>query len=110
MNLESRHFINGVEIRPKDADDIGLKLDWSGDTEEAELNTDSIVLENMAKKLVLYHINQLGVFEGLPYTYMIGNFSLEYYIDFTQNPIISGKGDSQIEVKIVRRRAIDWFR
>jgi hypothetical protein len=110
MNLESRHFINGVEIRPKNADDIGLKMDWSGDTEEAELTTDSIVLENMAKKLVLDHIDQNGVFEGIPYTFMVGNFSLEYYIDLLENAEISGKGDSSLEVKIKRRKAIDWFR
>lgn len=110
MNLESRHFINGVEIRPKNADDIGLKMDWSGNTEEAELTTDSIVLENLAKKLVIEHIETLGIFEGLPYTFMVGNFSLDYYIDLTDNPLISGVGDSAVEVTIKRRRAIDWFK
>jgi len=110
MNLESRHFINGIEIRPKNGDDIGLKLDWSGETKEAELNTDSIILDNLAKKLVLDHVSQFGVFEGIPYTFMVGTFSLDYYIDLTENPIMSGKGDSSIEVTIKRRKAIDWFK
>jgi len=110
MNLESRHYINGIEIRPKNGDEIGLKMDWSGDTEEAELNTDSIILENKAKQLVISHIETLGIFEGIPYTFQVGNFSLEYYIDLTENPEISGVGDSSLEVKIKRRKAIDWFR
>ena len=110
MNLESRHFINNIEIRPKNGDEIGLKLDWSGETEEAELNTDSIILENLAKKLVTDHIEQYGIFEGIPYTFMVGNFSLDYYIDLTDNPQISGTGDSAVEVKIKRRKAIDWFK
>jgi len=110
MNLESKHFINNIEIRPKNADEIGLKLDWSGDTQEAELTTDSIVLENLGKKLVLDHIATNGVFEGIPYTFMVGNYTLEYYIDLLESAEISGVGDSAIEVKIKRRKAIDWFR
>ena len=41
---------------------------------------------------------------------MVGNFSLDYYIDLTDNPLISGVGDSAVEVTIKRRRAIDWFK
>ena len=48
LNLESKHFINGIEIRPKDADKISVKMDWTGDAQEAELSVDSLILENKA--------------------------------------------------------------
>lgn len=108
-NLESQHFINGIEIRPKDADQIGLKLDFTGDIKEAELTVDSIVLENLAKKIVIEHIDTYGVFEGIPYTYKINNFTLEYYIKLIDDPRISGVGDSSIEVKIERRYSVNKF-
>jgi hypothetical protein len=81
--FESKHFINGIEVRPKDADEIGIELDWTGDAQETELNVDSLILENDAKRLVLDHIATYGVFEGLPYTFQINTFTLEYYIDLT---------------------------
>ena len=108
--IESKHFINNQEVRPKDADLIGLKLDWIGDAQETELNVDTLVLENKAKKLVLDHVNTYGVFEGVPYTFQINNFSLNYYIDLTDpNTKISGVGDSSIEVTIKKRKGISTF-
>tara|TARA_R110002051_G_scaffold48130_1_gene94752 strand:- start:29 stop:1753 length:1725 start_codon:yes stop_codon:yes gene_type:complete len=108
-NLESRHFINGTEIRPKDADKIGIKLDWTADAQEAELSVDSLILENKAKKLVLDHIDTLGVFEGIPYTYQINNLTIDYYLKLIDDPKISGVGDSAIEVNIHRRRSVNKF-
>ena len=108
-NLESKHFINGTEIRPKDADKIGIKLDWTGDAEEAELNVDSLILENLAKKLVIDHIDSNGIFEGIPYTYQLNNLTLDYYIQLIDDPRISGVGDSGVEVNIHRRHSINKF-
>lgn len=105
----TKHWINGIEIRPVNADDIGFKLDWTGDPREAELTIDSIRLANKAKALVLEHLNTIGPFEGLPYTVQAGTTILEYYIDFTEGPELSGEGDSEIEVTIKRRKAADWF-
>jgi hypothetical protein len=108
--FESKHFINGIEVRPKDADEIGIELDWTGDAQETELNVDSLILENDAKRLVLDHIATYGVFEGLPYTFQINTFTLEYYIDLTDLATkISGFGDSGIEVKIKKRRGLATF-
>jgi len=109
-NLESKHFINGTEIRPKDADKIGVKLDWTKDNAiELELSVDSIILENKAKKLVLDHIDTYGIFEGIPYTFQINQFSLEYFIELVDDPRISGRGDSSIEVNIKRRGSVNKF-
>lgn len=110
MALETKHYINGIEVRPVNADSIGFEMDWTGDILEAELNTDSIVLATEARALVLNHINTLGVFEGVPYRVEIGTTVLDYYIDLTDSPLISGEGDSTIEVKIKRRKALDYFK
>ena len=106
MNIETKHFINGTEVRPLNADSIGFKIDFTQDYNQPELNTDAIILTNEAKQLVLNHIENYGVFEGIPYTVKFGNTSLEYYIDLTENPQI---GDSEIEVKIKRRNSVLHF-
>jgi len=105
----TKHWINGTEIRPVNAHEIGFKLDWTGDPREAELTIDTIILANKAKALVMEHLATIGPFEGLPYTVQAGTTILEYYIDFTENPELSGEGDSDIEVTIKRRKAADWF-
>jgi len=106
MSIETKHFINGIEIRPLNADSIGFKIDFTQDYNQPELNTDAIVLTNEAKDLVLSHIDTYGVFEGIPYTVKFANTTLEYYIDLTENPQI---GDSEIEVKIKRRSSVLHF-
>ena len=110
MSLENEYFIAGIPVRPVNADEIGVKLDWTGEAQEAELSVDSIQLSGKGKKLVLDHIAQLGVFEGLPFTAKIGGYIIEYFIDLTEDPRISGKGDSTIEVSIFRREAVKAFR
>ena len=108
-NLESKHFIDGTEIRPKNADTIGIKMDWTGQAIEAEMSVDSLILENHAKRVVLEHIDNFGIFEGIPYTFQIGTLTLEYYLELVDDPKISGKGDSAIEVNILRRYSVDNF-
>jgi hypothetical protein len=104
---QMKHYVNGVEIAPVNADNIGIRLDFTGDAKEAELNVDSIVLTNDAYKAVMSHINgSLGLFEGIPYIVEIGSIQLDYFIDLTDNAMFS---DSEVELKIRKRRAIDWF-
>lgn len=110
MSLETTYLIDGENFRPVNADDIGITMDWTGDIQEAELNTDTIVLSNRARQIVLNRIEQQGVFQGIPILIQVGNTALEYYIDLQQTPRISGFGDSEIEVSIKRRRSINWFR
>lgn len=101
-----KHYINGIEIRPKNADVIGVRLDFTGDWEEAELNVDSITLTNEAYSEVMSHVAQLGLFEGIPYTVTIGTLQLDYFVNMTQSAQFS---DSAVECKIQRRRATNWF-
>lgn len=103
---ETQHYINGIEVTPKNADSIGFTIDYTTDYNLPELNTDSIILTTEARKIVLNHINSLGVFEGIPYMVKILDIELDYYIDLTDAPII---GDSEIEVKIKRRKSVLSF-
>lgn len=104
--IQTKHYINDTEIRPLNADTIGFVVDYTADYNLPELNTDSIVLVNEARQIVLDHIANLGVFEGIPYTVEVLGISLDYFIDLTENPRIS---DSQIEVKIKRRKSVETF-
>ena len=108
--IETRYFINGVEIRPVNADEIGFKMDFTKGWAEAELTIDSVILANEAKQMVIDHSQTLGFHEGIPLTVEVGGVTLEYYIDLTDNPLFSDAGGSTIEVKIKRRKAINWFR
>ncbi len=110
MILETTYLIAGEVFRPLNADDIGIRADWVGDITEAELNTDTLILSNRAKKIALDFLGQNGAFQGIPVIIQVGNTTLEYYIDFKNNPKLSGVGDSQIEVSIERRRSVKWFR
>lgn len=102
-----KHYVNGVEVMPANGDNIGIRLDFTGDAKEAELNVDSIVLTNEAYSAVMSHLNgSLGLFEGIPYNVEIGGLQLDYFIDLTENAKFS---DSAVEVKIKKRRAVDWF-
>jgi len=111
MNLLPVFDYNGSTFVPSNAEEIGVKLDWTGDAREAELTVDSILLENDGKRFVLEHIEALGIFEGMPITATIGGIQIDYYIDLTDaNTKISANGDGAIEVTIKRRKAVDWFR
>ena len=88
MAAETQHFIKGTLVRPDNADDIGFKFDWTKDINEAELTTDSVILSNDAKRIVLEHIETNGIYEGIPYEAQVGSTTLEYYIDLTYSPKI----------------------
>ena len=115
MSLETKYFFDGgVEFRPVNADKIGVKFDWTRNILEAELTTDAIILSdtpsNPAKSFVMAHYNTLGAYQGLPITVQFGAVSVDYYIDTSEQPKFSGEGDSKIEVKIKRRKAVDYFK
>lgn len=106
MITQIKHFIGETEIRPENANTIGLKFDFSGDPKEAELSTDRIVLSQNAYRLVQAHKASIGLFEGVPYRVVIGTVEIQYFIDLTENPMFT---DSNVEVSIKRRFAVDWF-
>lgn len=105
--IPTQFYINGLEHRPVNADSIGFKLDFTSAWQEAELNVDNVVLANEARDAVMLHMATLGPFEGIPYTIKIGDTILEYYIDLADSARFT---DVDVEVKIKRRKAVDWFK
>ena len=103
-----RHFLNDIEITPRNRDSIGVVSDFSDNPNELQLNIDSIVLPREAFTIVQQHIQTIGVFQGIPYkVQMEGGISLDYYVDLTDQPIFRSY---EVEVKIKKRSGIDNFR
>ena len=102
-----KHYINGVEIRPVNAENMGIKWDFTGNAEQSELNYDSLILTNDAYKSIMEHVNNsVGIFEGVPYTVEIGTFTFECFIDLTNASKFS---DSEMECQIRLRNSFSWF-
>jgi len=102
-----RHFINDIEITPRNVLTIGLNSDFTGRPENLEISADRILLPREALTVVQDHINTQGIFEGIPYRIeTISGEILEYYIDLTQNAVFK---TYEIEVSINRRQGKDNF-
>jgi len=107
-NYEFRHFINGIEVVPVGAENIGIKLDFMSDISEGELTTDTLKLTNAAYREVNMHVNSgEGLFEGIPYEIKVGSVTLEYFVNLTEGAIFA---DSYVECKIQKRWALSTFR
>lgn len=108
-----KHYLNGVEISPKDIDNIGFKSDWSksiglADRDSRELypNTTSITLVNEAKELVMNWFSTYGNTMGMPYDMKMADQTVNYFIDFTKKFDVS---DYEVTVTLVRRGAYQSF-
>jgi hypothetical protein len=102
-----KHFLNGVEITPRNRDEIGVVSNFTGDPNELSLSVDSIVLPREGYEIIQQHILTNGVFIGIPYTVeMDGGITLDYYVDLTEKPIIR---QHDCEVTVKRRKGIDDF-
>ena len=102
-----RHFLNNIEISPRNVLDIGLNTNFSGNPEILSIDVDKVKLPREAKTIIQNHIATQGVFEGIPYTIITdGGVSLDYYVDLTEQAIY---GTYEIEVKIKKRKGKDLF-
>jgi len=102
-----RHLLNGVEIAPRNLDSIGVVSNFTGDPEELSISVETVVLPREANQIIRNHIQNNGVFIGIPYVIeMANNVTLEYYIDLTEKPIIK---EHEVEVKLKKRKGIDDF-
>ena len=102
------HYINNIQITPRNRTEIGLISDFSGNPDELSLNTETIILPREAKDIVDQHITSVGLFQGIPYKItMDGGVSLDYFIDLTDGVKVR---QHEIEVKLKRRRFLDDFR
>jgi hypothetical protein len=102
-----RHFLNDIEIAPRNLPEIGLVSDFTDRPNELSLNIDKVILPREARDIIRQHIQSQGVFEGVPYRIETNQgVSLQYYVDLTEESIFR---DYEIEVKIKRRYAKDNF-
>ena len=102
-----RHFLNGIEISPRNVLEIGLETNFTGNPSILSIDTDSVKLPREARDIVLSHIATQGVFEGIPYQVQTASgITLDYYVDLTENAIY---GDYDIEVKLKKRKGRDKF-
>ena len=109
-----RHFINGVEITPRNIESIGFVSNWTDSTamsdkdhRDLSLNIDTIILPNEGKREVENWLASMGSFAGIPYQVQLSNGTkIDYYIDLTEQPIYK---DYEVEVKIKRLKNQDNF-
>jgi hypothetical protein len=106
-----KHFLNGIEISPRNREEIGVICDFTGNPDILSVNTDTLVLPREANQLVKQHIQTSGLFVGIPYQIQLdGGINLNYYIDLCDpgsKPIVR---QHEIEVKIKRAKGVDDFR
>jgi len=102
-----RHFLNDIEIAPRNLFDIGVISDFTDRPSELELNVDKLILPREGMSIIQQHIATQGVFEGIPYRVeMEPGITLEYYVDLTEEAVFRSY---EIEVKIKRRKGKDQF-
>lgn len=101
-----RHFLNGIEISPRNLGEIGVKIDYSNRTGELEINTDTIVLPNEGREIIKNHIENVGLFEGIPYQIVVGGQTLDYFVDLTESATFR---TYECEVRIKKRKGKDHF-
>jgi len=102
-----RHFLNEIEITPRNREEIGVISDFTDNPEVLKINVDTIILPREAYGIVKDHILALGLFEGIPYRVQMANgISLNYYVDLTSAPIFRSY---ECELKILRRQSADKF-
>jgi hypothetical protein len=102
-----KHFLNGVEISPRNRSEIGIVSDFSENPDVLKLSTDSVVLPREAFDIVKQHIQTQGIFEGIPYEVQLDSgVNLEMYVDLTDG-VVQRLYD--IEVKLKKRKGQDDF-
>jgi len=114
MAAEAKHFIFNTQIYPANGDDMGFIMNFNDDREgvtQNELSVKTVILTTEAKKIVINEIKSgKGIFQGIPYRVEIEDVIIEYYIDLTDLPKISGEGDADVEVQIKKRKSFAYFK
>ena len=77
-----RHFLNDIEISPRNRDSIGIISEFVDEIRQLKLTTESVILPNEARDIVLNHIQTNGLFEGIPYRIELNDgITINYYAD-----------------------------
>jgi hypothetical protein len=103
-----KHFLNDIEISPRNRTDIGIVSDFTGNPDVLRLTTDNIILPREGNQIIRNHIQTQGLFEGVPYRIELdGGVVLNYYIDLLD---ASTKFKNfECEVALKKRKGQDDF-
>ena len=101
-----KHFLKGQEITPRNLEDIGISVDFSKDVQQESVNIDSVVIPKNGRSIVMQHLSDLGLSEGIPYEVQFGDKKLPYYVDLLESLKIRS---NEVEVRIKQRYAHDNF-
>jgi len=103
-----KHYLNNIEITPRNRTEIGVVSDFTGSPDILNLTTDTIILPREANDIIKQHIASVGLFEGLPYKVELdGNITIDYYIDLTSDIKVRL---NEVEIKLFRRLGVDNFK
>lgn len=103
-----KHFLNDIEISPRNRTDIGIVSDFTGNPDVLKLSTDNVILPREGNQIIRNHIQTQGLFEGVPYRIELdGGVVLNYYIDLLD---ASTKfRNHECEVALKKRKGQDDF-
>jgi hypothetical protein len=103
-----KHFLNDIEISPRNRTDIGIVSDFSGNPEVLKLTTDNIKLPREGNEIIRNHIQSQGLFEGVPYRIELdGGVVLNYYVDLLDSS--TKFKNFECEVALKKRKGEDDF-
>ena len=102
-----KHFIKNVEIAPENILGIGISCDFNAGADQNKVTTDSLILPREGYNLVMNHIENVGLFEGIPYDIeFYQGKRLSYFIDLTEGLKIK---NTKVECNIKVRNQHDHF-
>lgn len=101
-------YLSNTEVTPRNLTDIGMFTRFTTNIDELSVNVDNIVLTRYDyETLVKPHIQQVGVFEGMPLDFVTsGGITLNYFLNLKENPKFR---DYDVEFKVMKRKGTDHF-
>lgn len=103
-----KHFLNDIEISPRNRTEIGIASDFTGNPEVLKLTTDNIILPREGNEIIRNHIQTQGLFEGVPYRIELeGGVVLNYYVDLLDSS--TKFKNFECEVALKKRKGEDDF-
>lgn len=103
-----KHFLNDIEISPRNRTDIGIVSDFTGNPEVLKLSTDNVILPREGNEIIKNHIQTQGLFEGVPYRIELdGGIVLNYYVDLLDSG--TKFRNFECEVALKKRKGEDDF-
>lgn len=102
-----KHFLDGLEVTPKNTEEIEFTIDKTDRGMDVSLNLSHLIFVNEAKKKIEEYIQTNGYFKGIPYEIVFDNgFNLSFFLDQTDK---FKKRDTEVEIAIKKRYGNQQF-